>query len=197
MKVAGWPTPSSSSGFSPVVRHDVRHDRLGDDRVAAPGVHLEGGAWHVAKHDQFTSTPATLGGNASYQRSLPMFVVWGGTSTHDGPGSASAAATALHGRDGTRRPRGLAVFGGGEQSAEYHAETSKEIPVATSTRDESQVVEQDHQRTNSQEYEHEDRDPTGAFLHGNGHGRRVPSGGRWRGAATRVSFFRRHMHFSV
>ena len=119
--------------------------------------HLEGRSWHAAQHDKFTASATTSGRDASNQRALSMFRLWRGTSSHHGTRPGPTTTPTLFGRHGACRSSGLAVFGGGEQTAEHHTETGKQVPVAATTRDETQVIEQDHQRANTEEGEHENR----------------------------------------
>ena len=87
------------------------------------------------------------------------------------------------------QPTGSAIFRCGEQAAEHHGQTSKQIPVAAATWDKPQVVKQNHECANPEQCKHDDRHPTGAFFHGDRNGRRVSRGG-WRcGAPTGVSLF--------
>ena len=69
------------------------------------------------------------------------------------------------------------VLGGGEQPAEHHDEAGEEVQVIASTRHETEVIEQDHQRTEPEQDEHEDRHPLRALLDGDWHRRRVAGGG--------------------
>ncbi len=53
------------------------------------------------------------------------------------------------------------VFGGGEQTTQNTSEAEHQVIVTTATRNGAQVVQQDDERTQNEEGEHQDRDPTG------------------------------------